>query len=68
MSKPKQQTDLGLQVIDAFERAMIEVHDQKAAFGVAVEELARQRPGVVQFAKNICDQLRAEHRARTHHD
>lgn len=52
--------------ITALERAILEGKEQLwDVYGVPEEERARQRPGIAQFAKHVCDGLRAEHAART---
>lgn len=61
------QIDAGLRAIDDLERAIVAAHDQKGELhGISAAEVARFRPGVVALAKKVCDQLRAEHRARRH--
>ena len=57
--------DPGLQLIAAYEAAIVTAHDQKIDLGVSTEEVERQRPAVVQLAGRIGDALRAEYAARS---
>ena len=50
--------------IDALETAIIAAHDERAAMGADPAEVARQRPGVVELARNVCNKLREEYRGR----
>ena len=66
MSKPKPSPsmDPALAQIAALERHIIAVHDAKAQLGVSADELARQRPAVVNQARAVAEQLRSEYLAR----
>lgn len=58
-------TDAGLLQIADLERAIVLAKEQTWTWsGVSAEEITRFRPGVVQLAKHVCDQLRAEYLSR----
>lgn len=57
--------DAGLEQIDDLERKIVLAKEQTWAMsGVSAEEIARFLPDVAAQAKAICNQLRAEYRAR----
>jgi len=68
MSKPKPApavVDEGLEAIADLEARIVRAHDERATLGGApADEIARQRPAVVALATAVCNQLRAEYRAR----
>jgi len=65
MKKRTPPIDPGLQLISDYEAAIVTAHDQKADHGVPAEEVARQRPAVVQLAASIGERMRAEYAARS---
>lgn len=56
--------DPGLAQIDAYARAIVEAHDERVQLGAPAEEIAAQRPAVVQLAATIGERLRADYLAR----
>jgi hypothetical protein len=63
-SRPPAGVDPELQRIDDLERRIISAHDERIALGAPGEEIEQQRPAVAALAIAVCDQLRAEYRAR----
>ena len=58
--------DPELDRIAALERDIVRAHDERVSLGGApADEIAAQRPAVVQLAKNVADRLRAEYRGRS---
>ena len=59
------QKDAGLELIADLERRIVQAHDEKSTLGGApADEIARERPAVVQLAATIGERLRAEYRER----
>jgi hypothetical protein len=67
MAKPRATRDDGLQRIDNLQRFLVNGTKQtlRARGDVTAEEIAREVAAVEKLAAAICDQLRAEYRART---
>lgn len=61
--RPARLVEPALALIDAFERAIVQAHDEKATMGVPADEVARQRPDVEALAGAVAARLREEHRA-----
>jgi hypothetical protein len=56
--------DEGLQLIENYQRAIVQAHDQKADWGVSAAEIERERPAVVALAKAVTDRMREEYLSR----
>ena len=65
MSKRRSTSDdPGLVAIADLERRIVQAHDEKIDQGISADEVARHRPGVVELAAAVAQQLRAEYLAR----